>query len=97
MLTRHTTLLRLLLAILIGGQMLLGAQDAAAKALPLVLDQFVALADDGPDGDGFDGRPAVTVVVSPRLVSTRSEHLAASLPATPTGDAHHWATGPPLR
>lgn len=97
MLTRHAFLLRLLLAILIGGQMLLGAQDAAAKALPLILDQMQALVDDGPDGDEPSGRPAVTEAISPRLVSTRSQHLAASLPATPTGGAHHWATGPPLR
>jgi len=97
MLTRHATLPRLLLAILIGGQVLFGAQDAAAKALPLVLDQMQALADDGPGDDELDGQPAAAVTVSPHFVSARTERIAVSLPAAPVGGSHHWATGPPLR
>lgn len=74
--TRHTTLLRLLLAVLIGGQVWLGGQDLAAKASPLALDQVAALADDGPDGDPFGGpfggRPAAKAVASPSLIPMRS-------------------------
>jgi hypothetical protein len=95
--TRHTTLLRLLLAVLICGQVWLGGQDIAAKALPLALDQVAALADDGPDGDPFGSRPAAKAVVSPNLIPMRSAPLAVRLPETPVATAHHWATGPPRR